>query len=74
MDAAYHRHDISDRVWEMLKPLLPGQRGQWGGIAQDTVRVRKAPFITLHCGELPRILKAMPHRKNMCKRSENGVE
>ncbi len=27
------RHDISDAVWSLLEPHLPGQRGQWGGIA-----------------------------------------
>ena len=29
------RHDMSDKVWNLLKPHLPGQRGQWGGIAKD---------------------------------------
>ncbi|MEY8576556.1 IS5/IS1182 family transposase, partial [Oscillospiraceae bacterium 21-37] len=38
MDASYHRHDINDKVWERLEPHLPGQRGQWGGIAQDNRR------------------------------------
>jgi hypothetical protein len=27
MDASYHRHDISDQVWSLLEPHLPGQRG-----------------------------------------------
>ena len=35
MEASYHRHDINDKVWELLGPHLPRQRGQWGGIAQD---------------------------------------
>ena len=30
--------DISDKVWSLLEPHLPGQRGQWGGIAQDNRR------------------------------------
>ena len=38
MEASYHRHDISDEVWALLEPHLPGQRGQWGGIAQDNRR------------------------------------
>ncbi len=38
MDASYHRHDINEKVWELLEPHLPGQRGQWGGIAQDNRR------------------------------------
>ena len=35
MEAAHRRHDITDRMWSVLEPLLPGQRGQWGGIAND---------------------------------------
>lgn len=38
MEASYHRHDISGEVWTLLEPHLPGQRGQWGGIAQDNRR------------------------------------
>ena len=38
MDASYHRHDISDAAWELIAPYLPGQRGQWGGIAKDNRR------------------------------------
>ncbi|MDR3727550.1 MAG: IS5/IS1182 family transposase, partial [Terracidiphilus sp.] len=33
--AAYHRHDLSDPAWELLSAHLPGQQGQWGGIARD---------------------------------------
>jgi transposase len=29
MENAQHRHDISDEVWGLLAPLLPGQKGQW---------------------------------------------
>ncbi len=35
MDAAYYRHDINNKEWALLEPHLPGQRDQWGGIAQD---------------------------------------
>ena len=38
MDTSYHRHDINDKVWALFEPHLPGQRGQWGGIAQDNRR------------------------------------
>ena len=27
---AHRRHDISDRVWEILEPLLPGGKGKTG--------------------------------------------
>ena len=36
MKASYHRHDISDEVWTLLEPHLPGQRGQWGGLPRIT--------------------------------------
>ena len=44
MEATYHRHDISDKVWALLEPHLPGQRGQWDGIAQDNRRFINAVF------------------------------
>ena len=47
MDVSYHRHDINEKVWEMLEPHLPGQRGQWGGIAQDNRRFINAVFWVL---------------------------
>jgi transposase len=30
-----HRHAISDADWDKIKPLLPGQTGQHGGVARD---------------------------------------
>ena len=50
MEASYHRHDISDEVWALLEPHLPGQRGQWGGIAQDNWRFINAVFWVLRTG------------------------
>lgn len=35
MSGMQHRHDMSDEVWELIAPHLPGQAGQWGGIAKD---------------------------------------
>jgi transposase len=35
MSESFRRHDISDKVWELLCPHLQGQKGQWGGIAKD---------------------------------------
>ena len=35
MDSAMHRHDISEHVWSLLEPLLPGRKGVWGGKAKD---------------------------------------
>ena len=34
----YHEHDISDAVWVLLEPILPGRRAQWGGVAEDNRR------------------------------------
>ena len=31
------RHDISDAAWALLEPHLPGQSGQWGGVAKDNL-------------------------------------
>ena len=50
MDVSYHRHDINEKVWELLEPHLPGQRGQWGGIAQDNRRFINAVFWVLRTG------------------------
>ena len=50
MEASYHRHDISDEVWEKLSPHLPGQPGQWGGIAEDNRRFINAVFWVLRTG------------------------
>lgn len=35
MHSAHHRHDISDNVWNVFAPHLPGREGKWGGIARD---------------------------------------
>ena len=35
MANAQHRHDMTDEVWGLIAPHLPGQAGQWGGIAKD---------------------------------------
>ena len=50
MTAAYHRHDMSDSVWKVLEPNLPGQRGQWGGIAQDNRRFINGVFWVIRTG------------------------
>jgi transposase len=48
--AEYHRHDISDDVWEKIEAHLPGQRGQWGGIAKDNRKFINAVFWVLRTG------------------------
>ena len=50
MEDAQHRHDISDRMWNKISPLLPGQKGQWGGIAKDNRKFINAVFWILRTG------------------------
>ncbi len=45
-----NRHDMSDAMWAVLEPLLPGQRGQWGGIAKDNRRFLNGVFWILRVG------------------------
>jgi transposase len=35
---ALHRHDISDRLWEKIKDLLPGAADKQGRMAHDNQR------------------------------------
>ena len=42
-----NRHDMSDAMRAVLEPLLPGQRGQWGGIAKDNRRFPNGVFWVL---------------------------
>ena len=50
MRTAQRRHDISDRVWGILKRYLPGRKGAWGGVAQDNRLFINAVFWILRTG------------------------
>ncbi len=50
MGMVHRRHDISDRVWLLLEPRLPGRAGSWGGVAQDNRRFINAIFRVLRTG------------------------
>ena len=50
MNSAIHRHDISDQVWALLEPHLPGKTGDWGGVAHDNRRFINAVFWILRTG------------------------
>jgi transposase len=50
MRRAQRRHDISDRVWGILKRYLPGRKGAWGGVAQDNRLFINAVFWILRTG------------------------
>ncbi len=47
---AHRRHDISDEVWEKLKPHLPGRKGSWGGVAKDNRQFINAVFWIMRTG------------------------
>lgn len=49
-ELAYRRHDISDRVWELLELSLPGRQGAWGGTAKDNRLFINAVFWILRTG------------------------
>ena len=47
---SHRRHDISDRVWQVLEPHLPGRKGTWGGNARDNRLFINAVFWILRTG------------------------
>ncbi len=47
MENTQRRHDITDAVWALLSPHLPGQAGQWGGVAKDNRRFLNGVFWVL---------------------------
>ena len=50
MTLAHRRHDISDRVWNLLEPHLPGREGVWGGRAIDNRQFINAVFWIIRTG------------------------
>ena len=50
MKPSHRRHDISDAAWALLAPHLPGQAGQWGGIAKDNREFINSVFWILRTG------------------------
>ena len=58
MDGVLQKYDISDEAWTLIEPHLPGQVGQWGGIAMDNRRFINAVFWILRTGKPWRNLPA----------------
>ena len=50
MKTAHKRYDITDKTWELIAPYLPGQTGQWGGVAKDNRLFVSAVFWVLRAG------------------------
>lgn len=46
----HRRHDLSDKDWKKLEPLLPGQSGSWGGVAKDNRQFINAVFWIMRTG------------------------
>lgn len=47
---SHRRHDISDHVWNLLEPHLPGRVGCWGTAARDNRLFINAVFWILRTG------------------------
>ena len=78
MDTALHRHDISDRAWEIIAPHLPGKPGDWGGIAQDNRKFINAVVWILRTGapwrDLPPELGGWKNtHRRFCRWRDKGV-
>ena len=53
MQAVHRRHDISDSVWELLEPHLPGRNGTRGVTARDNRCFLNAVFwILRYCKKI----------------------
>jgi transposase len=64
-----HRHDISDQLWEKLKPHLKGRKGTGGGNAKDNRRFINAVFWILRARAFWRDLPPdYGHGKNVRRR------
>ena len=47
MEATHHQHDMSDKVWELLKLHLPGREGTRGVPTRDNRNFLNAVFLDL---------------------------
>lgn len=78
MDNALHRHDISDRAWEIIESHLPGRKGTWGGVAANNRLFLNAVVWILRTGAPWRDLPPEygnwknTHRR-FCRWRDNGV-
>ena len=50
MENMQQRHDISDELWSKLEPLVPGQKGTWGGVAKNNRQFINGVFWILRTG------------------------
>ena len=75
---AHRRHDISDHVWRLFEPHLPGREGLWGGRAKDNRQCINAVFWILRTGAPWRDLPSdyedwkNTHRR-LCRWRDRGI-
>ena len=50
MKPAHRRHDVSDEMRKKIEPLLPGRKGEWGGVAKDNRLFINAVFWIMRTG------------------------
>ena len=75
MSTDIHRHDITDTAWALLEPHMLGQKGQWGGVAEDNRRYINAVIWILRTGAPWRDLPAEYGNWNsVAKRFRRWVE
>jgi transposase len=66
---AHRRHDISQSVWDLLEPHLPGRKGGWGRADNDNGLFINAVFWILRTGAPWRDLPSdLGHWKNVQRR------
>ena len=78
MRQEHRRHDISDRVWAVLEPHLPGRESAWGGRAKDNRLFLNAVFWILRTGapwrDLPPDLGDWKNtHRRFCRWRDRGV-
>ena len=78
MTEEYRRHDISDEVWALIGVHLPGQAGQWGGIAKDNRQFINGVFWILRTGapwrDLPPIYGNWNNtQRRFCRWRDKGI-
>jgi transposase len=78
MTQGHRRHDISDQVWQLLEPHLPGREGAWGGKARDNRLFINAVFWILRTGapwrDLPPDLGDWKNtHRRFCRWRDKGV-
>ena len=78
MQLAHRRHDISDRVWELLEPHLLGRKGTWGGNGRDNRLFINAVFWILRTGapwrDLPPDLGGWKNtQRRFCRWRDKGI-